>query len=115
VSALCRLRAVGVEVRLKDGEPVAVGLDRLPPEVAGPLLEMARACREGIVVEIVAGPCPYDAHALAQFRERSPHLVCCPATRPYPWWFVEATWCETKCKTPCGRSDDAADNVRIIQ
>lgn len=116
MSALSRLRAAGVEVRLNgDGEPIATGLDRLPSEVAGPLLKLARACREGIVAEIMAGPCPYDADTLAQFHRTHPHLVCCPTTTPHAWWWVERSWCESKCKTPCGRADDAAENKRIIQ
>lgn len=104
MSALTRLRCAGLSVRLDGGEVVVEGLDRLPLEVARPLLELARACREGIRAELLAGSCPHDAHALAQSHERSPHLVCCPATRPNPWWWVERSWCETKCQTPCGNN-----------
>jgi len=46
-------------------------------------------------------PCPYDAERLATFAASHPHLVCCPATRPNPWWWVERSWCDLKCQTPC--------------
>lgn len=101
MSALSRLRAAGVAVRLNgDGDPVAAGLDRLPPEEAGPLLEMARACRDAILAELLAGPCPYPDDALAAFAHSHPQLRCCPVTTR-PWWWVERVWCQTKCKTPC--------------
>lgn len=101
MTALSRLRAAGVSVRLNgDGDPVAKGLDRLPPEVAGPLLEMARACRDAIRAELLAGPCPYSETELEAFVASHPHLRCCPVTAR-PWWWVEARWCEAKCKTPC--------------
>jgi len=60
-------------------------------------------------------PCPYSREQLAAFSVSHPHLVCCPATRPHPWWWVEREWCDTKCKTPCGRADDAAEQKRITQ
>ena len=104
MSALIRLRCAGAEVRLESGEVVILGLDRLPPVVAGPLLELAKDCREGIRVELMAGPCPYDADTLARFRESHGHLVCCPATRP-AWNWCYKSCCETKCTTPCGRSE----------
>lgn len=110
MSALSRLRDAGVEVRVNgEGYPVATGLDRLPPEVAGPLLEMARTFREGIRAEIIAGPCPYDADTLNRLRNTHPHLACCPVTTPHPWWWVERLWCESKCKTPCGRAEKAVE------
>jgi len=104
MTALIRLRCAGLSLRLEGGEVVVVGLDRLPPVVAGPLLELAKVCREGIRVELQAGPCPYDDDALARFRESHGHLVCCPATRP-AWNWRERSWCDTRCKTPCGRSE----------
>lgn len=114
MSALSRLRAAGVEVRLNDGDPVASGLDQLLPEMAGPLLKMARACREAIRAELLAGPCPYTEAELARFRESHGHLVCCPITSR-PWWWVERSWCESACQTPCGRGEELAENKRTIQ
>lgn len=105
MSALICLRDVGLSVRLEGGEVVVEGLDRLPPEVAGPLLELARACREGIVTEIMAGPCPYPKDQLDAFAVSRPHLVCCPATSGHPWNWRERSWCESKCPSPCGRSE----------
>jgi hypothetical protein len=52
----------------------------------------------------LAGPCLYDADTLARFQESHGHLVCCPATRN-PWHWRERQWCESQCKTPCGRSE----------
>lgn len=60
-------------------------------------------------------PCPYSPDQLTASTASHPHLVCCPATRPHPWWWVERSWCESKCKTPCGRADSAADETRAIQ
>ena len=60
-------------------------------------------------------PCPYSDTQLAAFAVSHQHLRCCPATRPHPWNWRERFWCESKCKTPCGRADDAAENKRIIQ
>lgn len=105
MSALIRLRDAGAEVRLESGEIVILGLDQLPPVVAGPLLELAKDCREGIRVELMAGPCPYDADQLAAFRGSYPHLVCCPATSGHPWNWRYREWCESKCETPCGRGE----------
>jgi hypothetical protein len=111
MSALHQLRASGVEVRLNgDGDPVAKGLDRLPPEVAGPLLELARACREGIRAELLSGLCPYSETELARFRVSHPHLICCPTTTP-PWWWKYKTAC-SRCKTPCGRQENI---IEVIQ
>jgi len=115
MSALLKLSSAGVEVRIEQDDVVALGLDRLPPEVAGPLLAMARACRDAIRAELLVGPCPYSEIELSAFTVSHPHLVCCPATRPHPWWWVERSWCDTKCKTPCGRADDAAEQKRITQ
>lgn len=48
-------------------------------------------------------PCPYTEAALAAFRESHPGLICCPASRPYPWWWRERSWCAERCQTPCER------------
>lgn len=58
-------------------------------------------------------PCPYDAAALARFQNSHPHLVCCPATRPKPWWWRERAWC-SQCKTSCGRGG-AAEGRSFVQ
>ena len=48
-------------------------------------------------------PCPYPDAALAEFAVSHPGLICCPASKPYPWWWRERSWCAEQCKTPCER------------
>jgi hypothetical protein len=48
-------------------------------------------------------PCPYTDAALAEFAVSHPGLICCPASRPYPWWWRERSWCAERCQTPCER------------
>jgi hypothetical protein len=60
-------------------------------------------------------PCPYTPDQLTAFTISRPHLTCCPATTPHPWNWRERAWCGTRCETPCGRADDAAEHKRIIQ
>lgn len=50
-------------------------------------------------------PCPYSADQLAAFAQSHGHLICCPATSGHPWNWRERSWCESKCKIPCGRSE----------
>lgn len=100
MSALFRLRDAGLEVRLESGEVVILGLDRLLPVVAGPLLGLAKDCREGIRAELMASPCPYTDDQLAAFAQSHGHLRCCPATTP-PWNWRYREVCATRCKTPC--------------
>lgn len=47
--------------------------------------------------------CPYTPEQLAAFAVSHPNLRCCPRTSRR-WWWVERRWCESRCKTPCGRS-----------
>jgi hypothetical protein len=49
-------------------------------------------------------PCPYPAEQIAAFAASHPGLRCCPATRPHPWNWRPATWCASRCATPCTAS-----------
>lgn len=108
--ALSRLRCAGLSVRLEGGAVVVEGLDRLPPEVAGPLLTLAKRCREGIRAELMAGPCPYTQDQLDAFAASHPHLICCPATKN-PWDWRERSWCASRCETPCYPGAGRAERI----
>lgn len=49
-------------------------------------------------------PCPYPPEQLATFAKSHPNLVCCPVTRPTPWWWCEKSSC-FECKTPCRQKE----------
>ncbi len=74
-----------VEAGLPEPEPVAEEPKRL--------IVRAEALAHG-------DPCPHGPDDLERFSASHPNLICCPATRPSPWWWRDRSWCP-KCKTPC--------------
>ncbi len=85
-AALDMIQQAGITVEVKyGGKLVLRGLASLPKDKARDIIAMAKANKDQIVADI-ADVCPYTDDQLAAYAQRSPHLVCCPETKPKWWW-----------------------------
>ena len=100
MTSLAFLHLVGVEAQEKAGRVVLFGLERLPEAVAARIVETVRPLKMGLLLELRAGPRPDTPEQVAAFAQSHPHLISCPAARN-PWFWIERTWCTSKCATPC--------------
>lgn len=78
-------------------EPAAAVEPQTPSLAGNPTLSRAEDLARG-------EPCPYSAEVLAAFSQSHPGLVCCPLTRPTPWWWREKSCC-SRCLTPCRQEE----------